>query len=100
MIAFVPTSTAGEAPPGEYTGIPVFQLPAFHGGLIGKPLVEDRIVDFLRGESFEKPRREYSFLQRLGAPWQAPPLALSVNPVWRGSGQADPGFTGRVCQPG
>jgi hypothetical protein len=83
MIAFVPTSTAAEAPPGEYARIPVFQLPAFHGGLIGRQFVEDRVVDFLGGKAIDQTRREYGLLQRLGAPWQAPPLALSINPCRR-----------------
>ncbi|MGC1211227.1 MAG: hypothetical protein WA890_08215 [Micromonospora sp.] len=98
MIAFLPTVSAVEAPPGEYSQIPVFQLPAFHGGLLGRRAAEARVVDFLAGDEIDRPRREYRLLQRLGAAWQPPPLALSVNPIWSATREADPAFTGRVCQ--
>lgn len=100
MIAFVPTVTAAEAPPGEYTRIPVFQLPAFHGGVLGRPVIQHRLVGFLAGEMLNQTRREYTLLQRLAAAWQAPPLVISVNPVWRSFRENDPAFTGRICQPG
>lgn len=99
MIAFLPTITAAEAPPGEYTKIPVFQAPAFHGGLIGRQLVQVRIVDILAGESLDQPRPEYPVLQRLAASWQAPPLKVSVNPAWDKIREPDPAFTGKVCLP-
>ncbi|MGR6318102.1 hypothetical protein [Micromonospora soli] len=99
MIAFLPTVSAAEAPPGEYSRIPVFQLPAFHGGLIGRRAAEERVVDFLAGGHVDQPRREYALLQRLGAAWQAPPLALVLNPVWAAEREADPAFTGRICEP-
>ncbi|MFG2055168.1 hypothetical protein ACGFI9_14145 [Micromonospora sp. NPDC048930] len=99
MIAFLPTISAAEAPPGEYSRIPVFEAPAFHGGLLGQRTVEDRVVAFLAGEPVEQPRREYRLLQRLGAAWQAPPLLLTVNPLWSATREADPAQTGRVCEP-
>jgi hypothetical protein len=98
MIAFLPTVSAAEAPPGEYSRIPVYQQPAFHGGLIGQRMVEDRVIAFLAGERVDQPRREYALLQRLGAAWQAPPLALSLNPVWSANREGDPARTGRVCE--
>ncbi|MGW5670710.1 hypothetical protein [Micromonospora sp. NPDC003776] len=99
MVAFLPTVSAAEAPPGEYSRVPVFQLPAFHGGLVGRRVAEDRVVDFLAGGRIHQPRREYDLFQRLGAAWQAPPLALVVNPVWAADREGDPAFTGRICQP-
>ncbi|MGK5444369.1 hypothetical protein ACSNN7_21470 [Micromonospora sp. URMC 105] len=99
MIAFLPTVSAAEAPPGEYSRIPVYQQPAFHGGLVGDPAVEDRVVAFLAGEPVEMSRREYGLLQRLGAAWQTPPLALTLNPVWSATREGDPAMTGRVCEP-
>ncbi|MET7967464.1 hypothetical protein [Micromonospora sp. NPDC005305] len=99
MIAFLPTVSAAEAPPGEYSRIPVFQLPALHGGLIGQRLAQKRVVDFLAGGRVDEPRREYRLLQRLGAAWQAPPLALAVNPVWAAAREGDPAFSGRICEP-
>ncbi|WP_329017010.1 alpha/beta hydrolase family protein [Micromonospora rifamycinica] len=99
MLAFLPTTTATEAPPGDYTGIPVFQMPGVHGGLLGRSLVQDRLVHFLAGVPESRQRREYPLLQQLGAGWQAPPLAIRVNPAWDDRRQPDPSFTGRVCQP-
>ncbi|MEU1884249.1 hypothetical protein [Micromonospora sp. WMMD987] len=99
MLAFLPTTTATEAPPGDYTGIPVFQMPGVHGGLLGRSLVQDRLVHFLAGLPESRQRREYPLLQQLGAGWQAPPLAIRVNPAWNDRRQPDPSFTGRVCQP-
>ncbi|MFE9202946.1 hypothetical protein [Micromonospora sp. NPDC007230] len=99
MIAFLPTVSAAEAPPGEYSRIPVYQEPAFHGGLIGRRAVEDRVEAFLAGEPVAQPRREYALLQQLGAAWQAPPLVLALNPLWSATREGDPALTGRVCEP-
>ncbi|MEU1604081.1 hypothetical protein [Micromonospora matsumotoense] len=99
MVAFLPTTTATEAPPGDYTGIPVFQTPGVHGGLLGRSLVQDRLIHFLAGVPESRKRREYPLLQQLGAGWQAPPLAIRINPAWNDRRQPDPSFTGRVCQP-
>ncbi|MFC7547241.1 serine aminopeptidase domain-containing protein [Plantactinospora sp. GCM10030261] len=99
MIAFIPTITAAEAPPLEYARIPVYQLPAFHGGLLGRPVVQDRIFSYLGGEELNRPTGEYTVLQRLSAAWQAPPLFLSLNPAWADNEGPDPARTGRICQP-
>ncbi|WKU03375.1 hypothetical protein [Micromonospora sp. HUAS LYJ1] len=99
MLAFIPTTTAAEAPPGEYSRIPVFEMPGVHGGLLDRDLVQSRLVAFLSGEPIHQRREEYPFLQRLGAAWQAPPLAIAANPAWSDSRQPDPAFTGKVCQP-
>ncbi|MFC0003974.1 alpha/beta fold hydrolase domain-containing protein [Micromonospora siamensis] len=99
MVAFLPTVTAAEAPPGEYSGIPVFQVPAFHGGVIGRTVAQERLIEALSGERAVRLRRpEYAPLQRLAAAWQAPPLPLSVNPAWSKAPYEDPAFTGRVCR--
>lgn len=98
MIAFLPTVSAAEAPPGEYARIPVVQLPAFHGGIVGREVARDRVIDVLVGESVGHLRPEYPLLQRLGAAWQAPPLAERLNPVWRAARESDPAFTGHICQ--
>ncbi|SCG77136.1 alpha/beta hydrolase [Micromonospora humi] len=99
IIAFLPTVSAAEAPPGEYTHVPVYQMPALHGGLIGNRAVQDQVIRFLEGAPVDQPRREYDLLQRLGSAWQAPSLLLSQNPVWSASREGDPARTGRVCQP-
>ncbi|MFI2713083.1 alpha/beta hydrolase [Micromonospora sp. NPDC018662] len=99
MIAFLPTVTAAEAPPGEYSHVPVYQMPAFHGGLIGNRSVQDEVTRFLAGEPINRPRREYDLLQRLGSAWQAPSLLLTQNPLWSATREGDPARTGQVCQP-
>ncbi|GAB3846528.1 hypothetical protein GCM10029963_26420 [Micromonospora andamanensis] len=98
MIAFLPTVSAVEAPPGEYSGIPVYKEPAFHGGLLGRQTVQDRLVDFIAGDQVEQARDEYDLLQRTGAAWQAPELLLSLNPIWSTNREADPARTGRICE--
>ncbi|WP_407940358.1 alpha/beta fold hydrolase [Micromonospora narathiwatensis] len=99
IVAFLPTTTATEAPPGKYAGVPVFEMPAVHGGLLARPVVEEHLLNFLGGQPISQPERGYALLQEASAAWQAPPLALGLNPVWRGQRMADPAFTGRVCQP-
>ncbi|MFC4145259.1 hypothetical protein ACFO0M_03245 [Micromonospora mangrovi] len=99
MVAFLPTVSAAEAPPGQYSDIPTFQVPGFHGGVIGRQVAQQRLIDVLAsGRAVKLRRAEYAPLQRLSAAWQAPPLALSVNPAWRDRRAPDPAFTGRVCQ--
>ncbi|QGN49994.1 hypothetical protein GKC29_26355 [Micromonospora sp. WMMC415] len=51
----LPTVSAIEAPPGEYARVPVYLAPAFHGGLLGRPAVHDRAVDFLAGDRSTSP---------------------------------------------
>ncbi|MFI9638822.1 esterase/lipase family protein [Micromonospora sp. NPDC051925] len=99
IVAFLPTTTAAEAPPGEYARIPVFQIPGVHGGLLDQRQVQDRLVDFLLGKPIGQHRGEYPWLQRLGAAWQAPPLPIAANPAWADNPQPDPAFTGKVCLP-
>ncbi|QGN49993.1 hypothetical protein ACN26Y_29685 [Micromonospora sp. WMMD558] len=98
MVAFLPTVSAIEAPPGEYARIPVYELPALHGGLLNRASVADRVLNFLSGEPVQRAQVEYALLQRLGAAWQPPPLALRLNPVWAAGREADPAFTGRICE--
>lgn len=98
MVAFLPTVTAIEAPPGQYHRIPVYELPAFHGELVGRFDVADLVLDFLSGESVQRSEMQYEVLQRFGAAWQPPPLALRINPVWSAGREADPAFSGRICE--
>ena len=100
MVAFLPTTSGAEAPPGGYAGIPVVQQPGLHGGLLGREEVQDEIFDVLAGKTPHRKRREYDLIQRIAAPWQSPPLKISLNPAWRDAQQNDPAFSGRVCPPG
>ncbi|WP_438941391.1 hypothetical protein [Micromonospora deserti] len=98
MIAFLPLVTAVEAPPGEFARIPTVQVPALHGFPVGQERVRRSVINFLAGEPVERPLREYQFIQWLGAAWQAPTLALTLNPVWSAGREADPAFTGDICE--
>lgn len=98
MIAFLPTVSATEQPPGPYTEIPVYEVPGLHGGLLGQQAITDRAIDFLSGRTPQSVRREYGTFQLLGAAWQVPSLAVTVNPVWRGHVSPGPAFSpSRLC---
>ncbi|MBY8873976.1 hypothetical protein K7640_19290 [Micromonospora sp. PLK6-60] len=97
VIAFLPTVSAAELPPGPYANIPVFEVPSLHGGLLSRDVVNDRLVDYLAGADINAPRQEYPLYQLVGAAWQAPGLAVTINPAWRPS--PGPPFTQqRICQ--
>jgi pimeloyl-ACP methyl ester carboxylesterase len=99
VIAFLPTVSAAETTPGSYSNVPVFELPALHGGLLGKSVVNDQLTDFLAGMDINKPRSEYPLLQVLGAAWQAPTLAIILNPVWKPEVSHGLAFAHqRICQ--
>ncbi|WP_405091262.1 hypothetical protein OG767_28670 [Micromonospora sp. NBC_01392] len=98
MIAFLPTVSATELPPGPFTQIPVYEVPALHGGLLGEKTITDRAIAFLSGEDIRSRRREYGTFQQLGAAWQAPTLAITLNHVWRGHVPPGPPFSQtRLC---
>jgi hypothetical protein len=100
VIAFLPTVTAAEAPPGQPFKIPVVEVPTFHGGIIGRATANDQLIDFLAGANVNHTRPEYSMLQRAGEAWHAPALAIEVNPVWRSAAPPGRPFTPtRFCRP-
>jgi hypothetical protein len=98
MVAFLPSADATTIPPGNYRGIPANELPALHGGLIGFPVQEQRLIGFLNGTDIGGERRPYySALQVASGVWQAPVLAQSVNPVWNAQNQPDAAVRGDAC---
>jgi hypothetical protein len=98
MMAFLPSADAATIPPGAFLGIPADNLPAFHGGLIGYPAELRRLVDFLNGTNLSTTQHPYySFVQSASGVWQAPVLALSVNPVWPAGNQPDAALHGTAC---
>ncbi|MFG3421650.1 hypothetical protein [Micromonospora sp. NPDC048063] len=100
VIAFLPTVTAAEAPPGQLIHIPVVEVSAFHGKIIDRADATDDLTDFLAGEDVDRRRREFGLLQRLGAAWHAPALAIELNPVWRPTAPPGSPFTpSRFCGP-
>jgi hypothetical protein len=98
MIAFLPSADATTIPPGNYRGIPASELPALHGGLVGFPVQEERLIDFLNGTDIAGAQRPYySVVQTASGVWQAPVLAQSVNPVWNAQNQPDAALRGEAC---
>ena len=98
MVAFLPSADATTIPPGNYSGIPAHELPALHGGLIGFPVQERRLIDFLNGTDTDGEQGPYySALQIASGVWQAPVLAQSVNPVWNAEHQPDAALRGEAC---
>jgi hypothetical protein len=98
MLAFLPSAVAATVPPGNYRGIPADDLPAAHGGLLGYPVEERRLVAFLNGTYTGAAQRPYySLIQQASGVWQAPVLALSVNPVCHADGRPDAGLHGEAC---
>ncbi|NJP35735.1 hypothetical protein [Micromonospora thermarum] len=98
MIAFLPLVGAAEAPPGEYSQIPVVEVPALHGDVLSREDTYEQTINFLAGEEVEQPIRVYEVVQRLGAAWQPPPLVLDVHPLWSVGREGDPARSGRICE--
>lgn len=98
MMAFLPSADAATIPPGAFLGIPADNLPAFHGGLVGYPTELRRLVDFVNGTNIGRAQHPYySLIQTASGVWQAPVLALSVNPVWHPTNQPDAALHGTAC---
>jgi hypothetical protein len=98
MMAFLPSADAATIPPGNYRGIPADDLPAAHGGLVGFPAEQRRLVAFLNGQNTDHHQRPYySLVQVASGVWQAPVLALAVNPVWHAAGEPDAALHGEAC---
>ncbi|MDM4719053.1 hypothetical protein QTQ03_05380 [Micromonospora sp. WMMA1363] len=98
VIAFLPLVGAAEAPPGEYSRVPVYEVAALHGDVLSREDVYQQVIRFLSGERVDQPLRVYEVVQRLGAAWQPPPLVLEVNPLWSVGREGDPAVTGRICE--
>ena len=98
-IAFLPTLDAAAVPPGVRAKVPVVQIPAPHGLLIQQPAAKQRVVQFLNAGTPDPDLRwDYGAIQRSGAAWQAPPLALSLNPAWANvNGQPPQEFLASSC---
>jgi hypothetical protein len=99
VIAFVPFSEALVSPPQRFgADIPVVELPGLHAGLLGEPDVQAHIVAFLRGQAAgTSPGPGYAVIQRAAGAWQAPALALGVNPAWHADHLPDPTFGQSPC---
>ncbi|MER7333860.1 MULTISPECIES: hypothetical protein [unclassified Micromonospora] len=100
VIAFLPTVTAAEAPPGQLIHIPVVEVLTFHGKIIERTDANEDLLDFLAGADVDRRRSEFGLLQRLVAAWHAPALAIELNPVWRPTAPPGSPFApSRFCGP-
>lgn len=83
--AFLPFSGAAVIPPDLADGVPIVELPGLHGALLGEPDVQAKMIRFLNGApTGSGPGLGYATIQRAGAAWEAPPLAMPLNSVWAG----------------
>ena len=98
MVAFVPLADATVVPPDGYAHIPVVGLLDVHGGMLPRADVQRELLAFLAGG----PARGHSgpafpIVQKAAAGWQAPALALRLNPAWHAAGQPDASFGQNGC---
>lgn len=98
-IAFLPLASAAIAPPGPLADVPVVQKPGLHAGLGRTQQVSADILRFLRGQSVASQQSTaYLLIRNAAVAWQAPALALAVNPVWDYPANGpDPSFGGAIC---
>jgi hypothetical protein len=98
LIAFLPAVDTTVVPPAMFPHIPLVEVSGFHGRLIDRPAVLRTLVDFLTGEKIASSRTWTDLpLQRAGQVWQAPALAVKLNPVWRGQDASDISFRAEPC---
>lgn len=98
-MVFVPLTEAAVTPPDNVAGVPVAELPGIHAGLLGEPDVQRRVLAVLDGHpATNLPGPGYALLQRAAGAWQAPALALRLNPVWRADHLPDPAFGQPPCR--
>lgn len=84
ILAFLPVAGAVVVPSGPVSAVPAVELPGLHAGLLGRADVQRRIRRFLAGhEVAGRSTPSYRLVQLAGGAWQAPALALRLNPVWR-----------------
>lgn len=89
LLVFVPTAGALVMPYDPRWGVPVVEVPGLHGGLLGDAPVQRRILAFIGGDTVRPVRRPlFPAMAAIAAAWQAPSLAVSVNPVWRADARA------------
>lgn len=98
MIAILPTADATAIPPGSIAEIEVIEVAGFHGLLIDRPALLRIVIRFLIGASVAPPPRwDYSIVHRVAGAWQAPALALRLNPAWHNGPMPDAAFDRRAC---
>jgi hypothetical protein len=105
IVAFVPLADAAVVPPDQYAHIPVVGLVDIHGGMLPRADVQRQLLAFLAdGQVDGGTGGWFPIVQRATSGWQAPALALRVNPAWHAADQPDAAFDENGCtarkQPG
>lgn len=105
MLAFVPLADATVVPPDGYAHVPVVGLLDVHGGMLPRADVQREMLAFLAGGPARgHSSRAFPIVQKAASGWQAPALALRLNPAWHAAGQPDASFGQNGCavrrQPG
>lgn len=52
--AFLPFASAAVAPPGPLSGVPVVEVPGFHGEISGQPPVSSNVLRFVREVGYRR----------------------------------------------
>jgi hypothetical protein len=104
MLAFLPLSESIAIPPAPYAQIPLVEVSDFHGMLIDNPAVARRLIDFLDGPdhpdgepALPRTKPGYAAGRGVAGAWQAPALALGLNPAWRPQATSDASFERSAC---
>ncbi|OKI49357.1 hypothetical protein [Micromonospora sp. CB01531] len=99
MVLFLPIADAVTVPPGAYPELPVYEVTSLHGRLLDRPAELQRLADFLRHGTTptHETSWEYELIEQASGAWQAPALALRLNPAWHYTGQADYALRRGAC---
>lgn len=101
MAAFVPLGDAVAVPPDRYARIPVVGLLDVHGGMLPRADVQRELLGFLAGGPIDDdPGWAFPVVQAATSGWQAPALALRLNPVWHAGSQPDASLDQNGCTGG
>jgi hypothetical protein len=105
IAAFVPLPDAAVVPPDRYAHVPVVGLIDLHGGMLPRADVQRQLLAFLAGGAVDGGTgRWFPIVQKATSGWQAPALALRLNPTWHAADQPDSAFDENGCaarrQPG
>jgi hypothetical protein len=98
MLAFVALADALVVPPDRYAHIPAVGLVDVHAGMLPRASVQRVLLAFLAGGSVDdRPGRAFTMVQKATSGWQAPALALRLNPGWHAADQPDASFDQNGC---
>lgn len=98
MLALIPTVSAAVTPPGAVSAITAREVSGLHGDLLGRVGVQRVLRRFLSGRPVRPYHETYfALIQKAAGAWQAPALALALNPVWHAQRAPDVSLGGAGC---